>query len=85
MECKRIITWWLLIALPLIIMGFLYCCALVALVGQGSEGGTCLSVIKIIGACVLSLVYLLGGALLWRYVMECIKTERMRENTTSNE
>lgn len=66
-------------------MGFLYCCALETLIGLGTEGVTCLSVIKIVGACVLSLAYLLGGALLWRYVMECIKTERMRENTTSNE
>lgn len=84
MECKRIITGWLLIALPLIIMGFLYCCALGLLIGLGTEGGTCLSVVKIVGASVLSVAYLLCGTLLWRYVMECIKTERMKEKNNSN-
>ena len=53
------------------------------LMAIGNKAVTCALIIKIIGCSVLSLSYLLGNLLVWRYVIEDIKLEQMKTRNNS--
>lgn len=79
MNFKRIVTLCMAIVVPLIIMEVSYIALLWGLLAIGKQAGACAFVIKIIGGSILSIQHLSGVFLLWRYIMECLKLERMKE------
>lgn len=80
---KSVGYFWKTIVLPLIVMGGLYFGLLWGLLAIGNKAVTCGLIIKIIGCSVLSLSYLLGNLLVWRYVIEDIKLEQMKTRNNS--
>lgn len=80
---KSVGYFWMTIVLPLIVMGGLYFGLLWGLLAIGNKAVTCELIIKIIGCSVLSLSYLLGNLLVWRYVIEDIKLEQMKTRNNS--
>lgn len=77
MDWKKIITVLLKIVLPLISMGFWYWLVLLLIVCITANNG----IIQIISVSVLSLSYLLANLLVWKYVIEDIKLEQMKERS----
>ncbi|MBR5782057.1 MAG: hypothetical protein IKY27_08790 [Bacteroidales bacterium] len=80
---KSVGYFWKTIVLPLIVMGGLYFGLLWGLLAIGNKAVTCVLIIKIIGCSVLSLSYLLGNLLVWRYVIEDIKLEQIKTRNNS--
>lgn len=79
MEQNKIITVLLKIVLPLILMGFWYWFVLLLLICITAN----VEVIQIISVSVLSLSYLLSNLLVWKYVIEDIRLEQMKERNGS--